>query len=287
AFLDGTNLAGVLGQPQNRERCLLSWDTYLRSGWNPDILRRWHRAGAAIHDLDAFPEEIRETLSGTRHGLTLTFDGRLNAFEDFLIRSLILGVLGTDTDCHIVRTRTSNGQTTIALEASQTPDLEWVAEVLHQRAWEHASTLQAQGFFQNPELLQAEVVLRGLTDLTDHRLEQAELFAPENQGQHHRTWTFTRLLDPAMLQALYQEATESGLTNNRDALLAGLDTSTRARLERGDERTNPIMWDLNHLNRMAPLSDGTLPLAIWLRNTRIFTKATVFNRALKTLSEHG
>ena len=101
--------------------------------------------------------------------------------------------------------------------------------------------------------------------------------------------TFSRHLPDARLQALYAAAIATHLASQQDALLAGLPPSYTATLPTSGSSAARLLQTLHTLNAVAALTDGTVPLAIWLRNAATLTTAQteqrVFVAALSELHE--
>jgi hypothetical protein len=74
------------------------------------------------------------------------------------------------------------------------------------------------------------------------------------------------LLHRDAILATLDAAITVGLTASRDALLGGVHSAVVAGLPRVGRDAEQTLSDLDHLNAMGELPDGTRPLAIWLQN---------------------
>src|SRR5262249_54023863 len=74
------------------------------------------------------------------------------------------------------------------------------------------------------------------------------------------------ILPHAELVKLHGAIVSAGLVESRDALLTGIDTSFVATLPRDATPSAQILRDIGILNNAGTLTDGTLPLSIWLLN---------------------
>ncbi len=100
------------------------------------------------------------------------------------------------------------------------------------------------------------------------------------------------LLPDATIEQLHEAAVTAGLAPRRQTLLAGIDPAFVTSLD--DDAPNPasrLVSDLHALNRVKELTDGTVPLAIWLSNAKRIAKsrveAEVFRRALEEITPHA
>lgn len=79
-----------------------------------------------------------------------------------------------------------------------------------------------------------------------------------------------RLLRHRILQ-LHELAITAGL--NRSALLSGIDKNFVAQLRRSDDASSQLLHDLDELNAIDELEDGTVPLVLWLQNAVYLAKS--------------
>src|SRR5688572_21978421 len=93
-----------------------------------------------------------------------------------------------------------------------------------------------------------------------------------------------RLLSHARILELHAAAVSAHLMGSRDALLAGLGPAFVAGLPHARSPAEQILQDLDALNSVGALTDGTVPLAVWLGNAVALAGAreesAVFRRAL-------
>lgn len=64
ATLRGCNLKNYKGFPYQVRDCIIDVETYRKSEWSPEILAKWHHAGAIILSLDKFPNNAIEAILG-------------------------------------------------------------------------------------------------------------------------------------------------------------------------------------------------------------------------------
>ena len=92
------------------------------------------------------------------------------------------------------------------------------------------------------------------------------------------------LLSHTKLLELYTAAVSARLPSSRDALLAGLAPAFVASLPYAASPAEQILRDLDALNSVGTLVDGTVPLAVWLGNAVTLAgprpESNVFHRAL-------
>lgn len=74
------------------------------------------------------------------------------------------------------------------------------------------------------------------------------------------------ILPHAELLKLHEAALSASLVESRDALLTGIDRGFAAALPAAATPAAQLLRDLGTLNDAGPLSDGTVPLLIWLAN---------------------
>ena len=74
------------------------------------------------------------------------------------------------------------------------------------------------------------------------------------------------LLPQDQIRRLHETIVSIGGADNRADLLAGLDPAFFKRLPGASDSSAQIFRDLNELNRIERLSDGTVPLKVWLEN---------------------
>lgn len=72
------------------------------------------------------------------------------------------------------------------------------------------------------------------------------------------------LLDPTVIRELYAAAVSTGLVGARVALLSGIDRGFVAGLPTAPSPAAQLLVDLNELNDLGALDDGTVPLHTWL-----------------------
>lgn len=170
--LSETNLHNTK-PPRQCINCKISYTTYLNSQWTIEDLKDWSRTGIQI-ETETFPVEIIQKLysSGINNkGLTLYLNTPLNRVERFLADGLIVGTLGQDTDCEVVEYRCTGEGSILRLEASDTEDLQRVAQVLYDRVWEEqTNALEIQ---LHNTLTQN--LLGNLSNLRNNKASHAEL----------------------------------------------------------------------------------------------------------------
>ena len=92
------------------------------------------------------------------------------------------------------------------------------------------------------------------------------------------------------IQEVYQAALAAGLDapGIRDVLLQGINPGYRALIQAQPNPQVQILSDLNKLNSVDRLVDGTVPLVVWLRNASTLTAAVVEGKVIrKALDEVG
>lgn len=93
-----------------------------------------------------------------------------------------------------------------------------------------------------------------------------------------------RILNYDRLRELHAAAISSGLLQDREALLAGVDEHFIAALPTAATPSGQLWRDLVEMNRTDILDNGTLPLAIWLANVLLIagsrSESAFFERAL-------
>jgi hypothetical protein len=93
------------------------------------------------------------------------------------------------------------------------------------------------------------------------------------------------LLSHSEILKLHAAAISARLMESRFALLAGIDAGFVAGLPREANASDQILRDLDALNAVEALADGSVPLAVWLANAATRTSAlkesAVFNVALE------
>lgn len=91
------------------------------------------------------------------------------------------------------------------------------------------------------------------------------------------------MLDAAEIQEIHEAAIRADLAENRAALLGGIPRGVVAALGFAESPAARLLADLHGLNRAGSLSDGEIPLAIWLGNALLLAQgrveAEVFRRA--------
>jgi hypothetical protein len=97
--------------------------------------------------------------------------------------------------------------------------------------------------------------------------------------------TGSGMLTGDAIRLIYKAAVDAGL--HRQALLADLDPAVRAILEQDATVSGQLFMDLQKLNRMGRLLDGSIPLRTWLETAELLAgpqrEAKVFKRALAKL----
>jgi hypothetical protein len=97
------------------------------------------------------------------------------------------------------------------------------------------------------------------------------------------------LLSSAQLSLVHTAAVTADL--DRSSLLAHLDRRFVASLPRASTQAAQLLQDLSHLNGIAALQDGTVPLRTWLENAVLMAgprpEGGVFEDALRGLSGAG
>src|SRR5689334_16614288 len=68
------------------------------------------------------------------------------------------------------------------------------------------------------------------------------------------------------LLALHAAVVDAGLTDARGALLVGIDQAIVANLRTTTSLSAQILMDLDGLNRLGRLADGSEPIVAWLKN---------------------
>lgn len=95
------------------------------------------------------------------------------------------------------------------------------------------------------------------------------------------------LLPRALVLELHAAAIQLGLGGQRGVLLSGLNRSEAARMPTAPDPASQLFSDLHWLNGIRSLTDGSVPLQIWLENalqlTGIRVESGVFQRALAAL----
>jgi hypothetical protein len=90
-------------------------------------------------------------------------------------------------------------------------------------------------------------------------------------------------LDQTTILALHAAALSADLSRSRDALLVGIDARFIASLALASSPGTQLFLDLGALNAAGSLTDGTVPLHIWLTNAAHFAgrrrEGAVFARA--------
>jgi hypothetical protein len=118
--------------------------------------------------------------------------------------------------------------------------------------------------------------------------EEPKEIAPERPafGEALERTPFRRL-PPDDITALHAAALQCGLERYRGVLLAGLAPSFVATLRSGPTASAQLALDLEAMNRVERLADGTVPLQLWLSNAMHLSgprrEAEVFRRALDVL----
>src|SRR4051794_12498632 len=95
----------------------------------------------------------------------------------------------------------------------------------------------------------------------------------------------TRWLDATAVREIFGAAVAVGLTahETRDAILGGLAEAYFGTLPVVGRESDQLLGDLNAMNKVEALEDGTVPLLVWLEAAyalrKARTEAEVFRRA--------
>jgi hypothetical protein len=94
-------------------------------------------------------------------------------------------------------------------------------------------------------------------------------------------------LGPAEIRKLHAAAISAGLGSSRAALLAGIDSHFVASLPSAPSHAAQLLTDLDQLDSVPQLADGSIPLLIWLQNAAALagprTEGIVFDRAAQQI----
>lgn len=105
----------------------------------------------------------------------------------------------------------------------------------------------------------------------------------DETGYHRRPQRIMPFLDQTTILELHAAALSADLTRSRDALLVGIDARFIASLALASSPGTQLLLDLGALNTAGALTDGTVPLHIWLTNAAhsagLRREAVVFARA--------
>lgn len=97
----------------------------------------------------------------------------------------------------------------------------------------------------------------------------------------------TSLPYPTLL-AVHEAAVRAGLPRTRGALFGGIDTALVAAFPGSDNPAAQLLTDLDELNKLGRIPDGSVPLATWLSNALTLVgprrEASVFQDALAALA---
>src|SRR5689334_4541992 len=95
-------------------------------------------------------------------------------------------------------------------------------------------------------------------------------------------------LRPSTILGLHEAGVRTGLTGRRTALLAGIDPRIVMSLETLPDPASQLLADLNTLNQIERLPDGSVPLESLLQHATLLVRpradAAVFERALVELT---
>ncbi|MEO5729428.1 MAG: effector-associated domain EAD1-containing protein, partial [Byssovorax sp.] len=95
-------------------------------------------------------------------------------------------------------------------------------------------------------------------------------------------------LPHATLLEVHEAAIGAGLNQVRGALLGGIDVALVAALPGSSTPAGQLLTDLDELNKLGRVPDGSVPLATWLTNALVLVgprrEAGVFQDALAALS---
>lgn len=93
------------------------------------------------------------------------------------------------------------------------------------------------------------------------------------------------------LLEIQQAILRARLEGQRDALFAAIDRRLVAQLDRESRPDAQVLEDLDHLNELGPLPDGTYPLEIWLKNAAVLAgprpEARLFQEVLARIDRTG
>jgi len=191
ASLDGVKIAACdlsgLALPNSVSQATV--DAALCTGWDVAALARWVSIGGELSDPESLTRVLASEATRPAEGLTLFFNTRLTPFDRFLVDGVIFGVLGRDTDCHVIQFEERGDTAIIRFQAARHGDLEAVADALWERVWEQQERVQQAAVMT----LAKGLVLQlqpGLSDLRE-RLDHIELRLPgpdakemlDDQGQ--------------------------------------------------------------------------------------------------------
>src|SRR5262245_59679240 len=87
------------------------------------------------------------------------------------------------------------------------------------------------------------------------------------------------------IQAIYAAPIATGLAAQQDVLLAGLPSTYATTLPIQGPPAARLLETLHTLNGVRKLTDGTVPLAVWLRNAAALTAALPDGRVFKDAQE--
>jgi hypothetical protein len=94
-------------------------------------------------------------------------------------------------------------------------------------------------------------------------------------------------LPQEILLEVHAAVVRAGLAHSREVLLLGIDPHLVASLPSAPNPAAQILSDLSALNEIGQLTDGTIPLQIWLMNAEALTgprrEGEVFRRALAAI----
>ena len=113
-------------------------------------------------------------------GLTIYFNTAITPFDQFLINGVIFGVLGQQTNCHVVEFREDGDKAIVRLQAENQTDLETVADALYHRVWDAQQRAQKQALVRMGELLRVDSIGPALSRLVDG-IEDIKLRLPDKE----------------------------------------------------------------------------------------------------------
>jgi uncharacterized protein YjbI with pentapeptide repeats len=187
AALDGADLRGASllsagGRPGRCQGARLDAETFSRSGWAPEELVAWQKAGATLEGFpDRWPQAVQDALLGPTEGLVFYLAVPITPFERYLLESLVFGALGPDTDCQIVSCQEVGGRGRVRLTAGDVLALVTVAEAFCARIWEGS---------RSRPLALADPACAAALSLVADQLEQVVWRSPDPKARpRERAWS--------------------------------------------------------------------------------------------------
>jgi hypothetical protein len=154
-----------------------------------------------MDDFNLFRELVTQVRGIGDQGLCFYFNSHLIKFDTFLIDGLIIGVLGKNTDCHVIEFSEKSNGTLVRLHARDTADLVKVGDAMWERIWLAEKKAQETALVALTQTLGLPEISKGMSDLRAkvNRLELwgrekdvAEMF--EDQAADHRKEKDSKLL---------------------------------------------------------------------------------------------